>query len=245
MKKINFQNPKGKRLVGVLHSPKEKTDKIVIICHGFTANKDRDRLVKIGDVYAENGIAALRFDFGGSGESYDTAISIGDQVDDLKSAIEFVKSKGYKNIGLQGESLGGLIAILVNSQDVKTMVLWAPVTKGKDKIEILSEEKLTEKELEEKGYFIKKKDSREFKIPRKYFEERVKINQKELLLRIKCPVLILHGDKDDTVPLEHSKEAVKILQDARLEIINGGGHKLDEKIDVVSSFSVNWFKKHL
>lgn len=249
MKKISFKNSKEKELAGILHIPKEPTDSIIIIAHGFTSNKDRERLIKIAGTYAENGLAALRFDFGGSGESYETEINIENQVDDLKSAIKFVKGKGYNKIGLQGESLGGLISLLVYpayNEEIKTMVLWAPVTKGKDKLkEVLIQERLSEKDLEKKGYIIKKKDNREFKISKKYFEERQSINRTKILSKIKCPVLILHGDEDETIPLSDSKEALQYLKDAQLEIIKGGDHKLDEKINIVFPLSLNWFKENL
>ncbi len=69
MQKIVFQNSKGEKLVGVLHLPKQKTAGVFIIAHGFTANKDRSRLIKIAQVLARQALAAFRFDFGGCGES--------------------------------------------------------------------------------------------------------------------------------------------------------------------------------
>jgi len=241
--KINFENSKGQKLVGVLHLPKEKTDKIVILAHGSCSNKDRERLVKAGEAYAKNRIDALRFDFGGSGESYNTKIIIENQVDDLKSAIKFVKDKNYKNVGLQGESLGGLISLLAYNKEIKAMVLLAPVTKSKIPSIIKKEE--FKQELNEKGYITYKKDNRKFIIPEKYFQERSEVNQKQLLSRIDCPVMIIHGNKDSTVPLEHSKEAIEILRDAKLEIIKGGTHSLKEKTKEIIPILVNWFNTHL
>ena len=109
MEKVSFKNSEGLELAGVLHTLEKQADSAIIISHGFCSNKDRERTVEVANLYAENGFAALRFDFGGSGESYKTEISVGKQVDDLKLAIEFVKGTGYKKIGLQGESLGGLV----------------------------------------------------------------------------------------------------------------------------------------
>ncbi len=245
--KVNFKNSKGKNLVGILHIPDMKTDAIVIICHGFCSAKDRERLINVAEAYSKKGISALRFDFGGSGESYETEITIKNQIDDLISTIAFVKSKGYKRIGLQGESLGGLVSVLAYTPNIKTMVLWAPVTKGKDKLkEILEQEKLSGEELEEKGYLTKIKYGREYKIPKQYFEERLKVNQKEILLKIKTPILIIHGNKDDSVPLQSSKEAMNYLpRGSKLEIIDGGNHTLENKMGKVIPLSVNWFEEYL
>lgn len=243
--RVEFTNTKGNKLVGVLHTPKEKTSKIVVIAHGFCANKDRERLIQIGETYSENNIAAFRFDFSGSGESDEDEITVENQIDDLKSAIAYVKSLRYEDIGIQGESLGGLVALEVWNSEVKTMVLWAPVTNSKDKLkEVLVQEKLSEEELNEKGYVLKKKDGREFKVPKKYFQERLEVSQEELLGNIRCPVLILHGDKDDCVDLEDSKQAMDHLENGELNIIEGAGHILDVRHETFD-LTLDWFKKHL
>lgn len=242
--KIRFQNSRGTRLVGVLHLPDKKTSSAVIISHGFAANKDRTRLIRLAESLSKNGFAALRFDFGGCGESEDREITLKSQVDDLKSAIRYMREKGYSNIGLLGESLGGLTSILACDDEIKTLVLWAPVTKSKTGFRIQKEE--LGQEMNEKGLIIFQKSGREFKIPKEYLEERQAVNQRQILSKIKTPVLIIHGDKDSSIPVEESKQAMQFLPEgSRLEIIRGGDHKLDHKMCEVIPLSVNWFKKHL
>ncbi|MCK5600868.1 alpha/beta hydrolase [Candidatus Pacearchaeota archaeon] len=242
--RVSFRNSRDLEIVGILHTPEVKTDSIIIMSHGSSSNKDREKSVKAASAYAKSGIAALRFDFGGSGESYDSEISIDGQVDDLKSAIKFAKGQGYSNIGLQGDSLGGLVSILAYNSEITAMLLTAPVTAGASP-SLLRKEGVSE-ELEEKGYIIKEKDGKQFKFPKEYFEFRKNVNQEEILSTIKCPVLIIHGNADETVPLENSKEAIKYLpEESKLEIIEGGTHKLDTKLDEVIPLSLNWFKKYL
>ncbi len=100
-------------------------------------------------------------------------------MDDLKSAINFVKDKGYSTMGLQGDSLGGLVSILSYNSEIKAMVLWAPVTYKK--VSGVLKKEGAKKELEEKGYVLKEKDGRTFKFPKSYFDIRENINQE------KCP----------------------------------------------------------
>ncbi len=244
MEKIAFQNSRGTKLAGVLHLPKEKANSAIIISHGFAADKDRACLIKLADSLSENGFTVLRFDFGGCGESEDREITVKNQVDDLKSAIEYMIKKGYSNMGLLGESLGGLISILAYDDEIKALVLWAPVTKSK--IPSILQKKELRQELNDRGFIVYQKDGRGFKIPKKYLEERQAVNQKEILSKIKAPVLIVHGDKDYTVPLEQSKEAMQFLSGGSiLEIVKYGDQKLDDKMNEVMPLSVNWFKKHL
>jgi len=241
MEKVDFKNSKGLNLSGVLYIA--NSSRAIIISHGFAANKDRERLIKLSGILSKGEFGVLRFDFSGCGESEDDVISVKGEVDDLKSAIKFMKNKGYNEIGLLGESLGGLISILCYSQDIKTIVLFAPVTASK-KPSIFEEG--MEEELAEKGFATKHKDGRIFKISKEYFEARDNINQEEILSKIKCPVLIIHGTEDDSVSLEDSKEAMQYFPEgSKLEIIEGAGHKLEEDIDKVIILSLNWFKKHL
>jgi len=247
MKKVSFRNSKGQKIAGVLHNPENKTNSIVIITHGSCSTKDRKRLIDAAESYSKEGISALRFDFGGCGESYEDGITINGEVSDLKSAIKFVKDNGYQNIGLQGESLSGFVFSIAYTPEIKTMVLWAPFTENTDRLEeVLEQDKLNGAGLEEKGYVIKVKHGRDYKIPKQYFEERLAVNQKEMLSKIKSPILIIHGDADDCVPLEASREAIQYLPEgSKLEVIKGGSHTLDDKIEEVISLSANWFKEHL
>ncbi|MEW6171377.1 MAG: alpha/beta hydrolase [Candidatus Omnitrophota bacterium] len=232
------------KLVGILHKLENKTKLAVVISHGFTAKKERPRLIKLAEELSKSGIAALRFDFGGCGESQDKEITVQEQVDDLKSAINYLRKQGHINIGLLGESLGALTSILAYDDKIKAIVLWAPVTKAKS-LSIIQDAELGQK-LNREGFIIYKKEGKDFKIPKEYLIERQLVNQQEILSKIKCPILIFHGTKDDTIPLKDSQEAMQFLsKDSKLEIIEDVGHKLEEKMDMIIFTSVKWFKKYL
>ncbi|HEY4498844.1 MAG TPA: alpha/beta hydrolase [Candidatus Paceibacterota bacterium] len=246
MERITFQNSDGLNLVGALHVPAQQKSAAVIICPGFTSNKDRPRHVQMAEALAKNGIAAFRIDFGGCGESEDREITVKGEIDDLRSAIRFMSQKGYMDIGLLGESLGGLVALEVYDDGIKATVLWAPVTSNLRTTEITDEQQAA---LNEKGYYVREKDGRKHKIPGIYLEERAKVDRKQLLSRIKIPVLIVHGTADTTIPIQKSEEAIKLLPEgSRLEIIENwqhGDHKMDESMDVIIPKTVEWFKSHL
>lgn len=249
MKKgINFKGAKNTNLIGVLETPNMEVSKIVIVAHGFTSNKDRGRFIKLSKSLAQSGIACFRFDFGGSGESDDRHICLQDEIEDLKSAIELVKSKGFSHIGLMGESLGGLVSLeAYNSKSISSIVLWAPAIMPRDlKPELSPEQK---NELESKGYCSREKDGRIFKISRKYLEEKKNIQTDEILGRIDIPVLIIHGSADQTVPLSDSKFAItKLPQGTKLEIIEGwkhGDENMEKMMGVIIPLTINWFLEAL
>jgi len=73
------------------------------------------------------------------------------------------------------------------------------------------------------------------------FKDREQVNQKKLLKNINCPVLILHGDEDDRVPLKDSQSAMNILDDkGDLYIIEGEGHGFLNSIEIVIDKTINW-----
>jgi pimeloyl-ACP methyl ester carboxylesterase len=46
----------------------------------------------------------------------------------------------------------------------------------------------------------------------------------EHLARVRTPVLLLHGDRDELIPLAHSRALQAVAPHARLHVVPGGGH---------------------
>ncbi len=247
MKKVNFKNSRNLNLVGNLYSANSKS--LIILVHGYTGDKSEwGRFDKTAEALNKLNYNVLAFDFSGCGESDNDSLTVDKQIDDLKSAIKFVLDKGLIKIGLLGLSLGGLISLKVYNKNIKTIVLWAPVTNKQDfTTKNFTEEQL--KELKEKGFITKTRDKGVRKIfitDKQMFEDRKHINQEELLKNVKCPVLIIHGDKDDRVPLKDSKKAIKYLsKESKLEIIKGADHGFYEHLDNLIELTTAWFSKYL
>ena len=250
MQKVNFKNSRNLNLVGNLSLA--DSDSIIVIAHGFTGDKSEwGRFDTTAEALNKAGYNVLAFDFSGSGESDDDSLTVGKQVDDLNCAIKYVLDRGFKKIGLLGLSLGGLVSLKVYSpeKNIKTMVLWAPVTNKKENY---AEKKFNQeelKELKERGYITKIMEAgvrKKIIIDKQMIYDRESINQKELLSNINCPVLIIHGNQDESVPLEDSKSAIKYLSsESKLEIVEGADHQFTEQLDTIISLTTNWFKQHL
>jgi alpha-beta hydrolase superfamily lysophospholipase len=243
MQKVSFMNSRGLRLVGVLHATESPTKKAVIISHGFSSNKEgsHGKFSKIAESLAAMGIASLRFDFSGCGESDPDTITVSKEVDDLKSAIAFMRSKGYARIALLGSSLGGLVSILAYDKGIRTLVLWAPVTKAKVPSSVKSPE--VRKELEKKGSIIIRNKKGEYRVGREFLAERLGFEREGAMSQVKCPVLIVHGDADDVLPFQDSVEAIRLMpKGSRLEVIKGANHHFTGKVDRVVSVSLEWLK---
>ena len=246
MNELVFKNSVGLRLSGFLIKPERQIPGIVIMSHGFMMDRyERGQFPKMAEALKAIGIASLLFDYTGSGQSDDTLITVTRQADDLSSAIRFVKTLGYLKIGLLGVSLGGLYSILAYSTNVSTIVLWAPVTESKIPGKLKEPHVL--KDFEQKGYtLIKNRAGKVFTVGKRYYQERLSVDQKAILSRIKCPSLILHGSKDTIIPLRHSEKALKYLPEgSRLWIIHEADHSFATHLELIVTLSADWFSRFL
>jgi uncharacterized protein len=128
----------GQRLWGMLHLPLEVTQPVptVLMLHGFTGQRlEPHRLfLLLSRQFAEHGIASLRFDFRGSGESEGTfdQMTVAREVEDVVAAYHFLKSRPEvdgSRLGLMGLSMGGMVSALSVAQpglEFKALSLWAP-----------------------------------------------------------------------------------------------------------------------
>lgn len=244
MDKIQFKNSRGINLTGVFHEVDNPVAAVVMV-HGFTSHKEsRGKFGKLGELLSSKGILAFRYDAGGSGESESAPVTVENYLDDLKSALKLVKEKGITKVGLLGSSLGGLCSMLAYDTSVKAMVLWAPVTMAKTP-RIFDDSKIR-KQLTRDGSFIINKRDRDFTIPKQYLMERETLKHEEILSKVKCPTLIIHGTDDLSIPSKHSEWAMEFLAPkSELKLIKGSDHYFTGYEDEVVSLSLEWFKNHL
>src|SRR3989344_6718620 len=126
METVSFSDSKGNQLLGILSIPKQAKS-IVIMSHGFTSSKDGRLYLELENELNKVGIGTFRYDYYGHGPLYCKGSAYGVSkdatiskcVDSLKAALEFVRSKGDYNIGLVGSSFGGLISLIIASEDSK------------------------------------------------------------------------------------------------------------------------------
>lgn len=135
---VKFINPEsGDTLAGTLTLPKvnERCTAVILVSGSGPQNRDEELLghkpfLVLADYLTRNGIAVLRYDDRGIGEStgdFKGATSE-DFAKDALAAVDFLKTRNEINkIGVAGHSEGGLIAPIaaVQSDDVDFIVLMA------------------------------------------------------------------------------------------------------------------------
>ena len=156
--KVEFKDSEGNNVVGILSNPTESSS-VVILAHGFTTSKDSSTNVWLEKEFNQENIAALRIDLYGHGESEGNFedITISKAVDDILSAIDFVKRKGFTSIGLMGSSFGGMASILAasKSNDLKVLALKCPVSDYITKL-LTQKNKFPKEIWKEQGFIMHK-----------------------------------------------------------------------------------------
>jgi len=234
--RLIFKNSKGDKLVGILSNPtNDKTKPIIILCHGFSGHKDSKTYPRFQEVLNKKGIAIFRFDFYGHGESDGKFedITISEALDDVLKAIEFIKLLGYKKIGLFGSSFGGMASILAASKtdDLFILALKSPVSDCVGKIIAQTTQYPIEK-WKRNGYIIHvNSNGIKQRLNYSFYQDAENLSVYEAAKNINIPTIIVHGNKDDVVPVEQSKRTASIIKDCRLEILPSCNHQYDKKED--------------
>jgi len=135
----------GQNVVGTLNLPDQTTNPpVVLLLHGFTGSRDELEIPSVNEgifsraarMWAEQGVASLRIDFRGSGESEgafaDTTLD--GQIKDGLSALDYLSRRGdidKDRMALAGWSMGGAVGAAVaarTAHDLDAVALWAPGT---------------------------------------------------------------------------------------------------------------------
>jgi len=230
---VSFES-EGQRISGILHLPDEKNPPCVIASHGLLSSKNSEKYIALGERISREGMAMLRFDFRGMGESggseQDNTIS--KKVADLNAGVDFVRSyPGLGNrVGLMGSSLGGFVSLIRASGDkeIHAVVTWAAPIHLDD--------------LRTKNH------GEDYPLPPDVFFEDLLRHRLVPLLPKVSHCLVIHGEEDELVPLD---QALGILTHLRvpkeLHVIGGADHRLTHPAhrQRAIDLTADWFKKYL
>jgi uncharacterized protein len=225
----------GYNLSGVLHIPVkgELPYPVVVMFHGFTGNKSEGHFIftKTARCLSDKGIAVLRFDFMGSGDSEGRFedMTLYTEMKDGESALNFIlqdKRFNKNRVGILGLSMGAITASFIASEyRTKALILWSPLAYPK-----LIEKKILTKKL--KSILLKK--GRVYPpgmgnyLGKIFFESLNAVNPLNYAGSYKNNTLVIHTKDDPTLPLNHSLGYFEAFHKnalfPRLIILDEGGH---------------------
>ncbi|MFQ6122858.1 MAG: alpha/beta hydrolase [Dehalococcoidales bacterium] len=204
--------------------PVEDSEKVIIMLHGGEGHR-ADPAAKMLDIAAglvEHGYNVLMFDLRGHGESDGNRMSAGYyEKRDALGAIDYVKGRGFKRIGVLGFSMGAATALMATAEngDVDAIVADSSFADLKDMME---------------PEFSKRTNFPKFFLPTLLFMVKIMygvdfnaIKPVELVSKLAPrPVFFIHGELDEIVPLEHAYRLQQASQNPQnqLWIVPQAGH---------------------
>jgi putative redox protein len=249
--KLYFKNRDGKRLAARLDIPlDEKPTAFALFAHCFTCTKNFNAVVNIDRALALHGIAVLRFDFTGLGESEGdfAETSFSTNVADLVAAAEFLKENFEAPKLLIGHSLGGA-AVIHAAQEIPSVEAVSTIAAPAELGGLLRfvEEKEIEK-LESGGETAIKIGGRDFRIKKQFLDDLRQGSVEAAVRALKKPLLIFHSPVDEVVSIDN---AAKIFVAARhpkgFISLDSADHLLSNREDslYVGSVLAAWASKYL
>ena len=227
---------------------------MVILMHGIFSSKNFTPMPAIARSLAKEGIASIRFNFGGhwSSEGKMQLMTIENEIADAIAIWHYASSLPYvTRIGMLGHSQGGLVASMTagriatmpaTTKPLYALVLIAPATVLKNACQ---NGKLFDARFDPVNPPEYVKCFGLMKLGREYLLTTQQLDIYGTASAYQGPVLILHGENDRLVPLWCSQQYLTTYSTTpQLTIIEGENHRISRKTKKVATLVTQFFKQH-
>jgi uncharacterized OsmC-like protein/alpha/beta superfamily hydrolase len=247
---VRFPNGSGQMLAGRLDMPPNGTPRAyALYAHCFTCGKDVRSAVNIGRALAREGIAMLRFDFTGLGESEgdfaDTTFS--GNVADLKAAAGFLADKHQAPKILIGHSLGGT-AVLEAAHEIPSSVAVVTIGAPADPEHVAMLLGPAREKIEEEGAATVTLVGREFRFKKSFLDDLKMRPWADNLSGLRKALLVFHSPADKTVDISNAAQIFgAALHPKSFISLNEADHLLTRETDseYVGLILGAWASKYL
>lgn len=248
--KITFDNDSGHELSAFLEFPADtRPYAYAIFAHVFTGNKSLTATRHIARGLTQNGIAVLRFDFTGLGESEgdfaDTNFS--SNVKDLLAAANFLEENYEAPSILIGHSLGGAAVIFASSQlDSIKAVATVGAPSDPEHVTHLLRDKVDD--IIKLGKAKVNIGGRTFMIKKQFLEDLQNKNMFEILKQLKKPIMVLHSPQDNVVEIDNAAQIYHAAFHPKSFVsLDGADHMLTNKGDATyaGDMIANWVMRYI
>ena len=231
----------GAFIKGVLHSSKKTTSKTtVIFCHGFRGSMDGGgRAIVLAEKCALN-YNVVRFNFS-------PLNTLTGQVSELLSVIKYTKENFDGKIVLLGRSMGGSSSIIAASQSlgINGLILWStPIDTDETFSLSLGKEKFS---TLKNGFSLKLDDEwGTATLSPEFYQDLLKYDLKKLLTSLpQIPLLFIHGECDEIVPLKQAELAFEIAKEPKeFALVSKGDHRFIIGSHISNQAVLDWLFKY-
>ena len=227
----------GLTLRGELLKPDVEKCPVAIIFHGLMANRgmdDSSMFSRIASALAKKGIASVRFDFDGHGESDGDFedMTVYSELLDAAKIMKYVRGLDFaEDIYIVGHSQGALVGGMIAGyyrECVKKLVMLAPAATIKDDalkgscFGTMYDTYNTPEHMKMRNI-----EGDEFLLGEFYLRTARTLPVYETTSMFKGETLIIHGTNDQAVGVIGSKRYAECMENVKLDLIEGEQHGLD------------------
>ena len=227
---------------------------MVIFCHGFSGTKDGPLFELIADTLQAHGIASIRFDFNGHGESEGAFqdMTVPNEIEDAKKVVAYVRDLRYvSTIAIAGHSQGGVVASMtagILSEEhgepaFRAVALMAPAAVLRDDA-IRGNTMGKSYDPFDPGEYVELWGG--LKLGGNYIRTAFTLPIYETAVKYQGPALIIHGTADRVVPYTYGERFHQIWPKSELIIQDYFDHGFSQNVyrttDIVSEFLIRQLK---
>ena len=249
--KLQFENAEGNILAGLLEIPPKHIPiaRYALFAHCFTCGKDIAAASRISRALAMQGIAVLRFDFTGLGNSDGdfSNTNFSSNVQDLLAAAAMLKEQYQAPQLLIGHSLGGA-AVLAAAHHLESVcavaTIGAPATAKHVEHLFQSESELIAAE----GEAVVEIGGRQFLIKNQMLKDIDQYNSTQQIGKLDAALLVFHSPIDTIVSVDQAAEIFIAAKHPKSFIsLDNADHLLSKAVDAdyVGKTLAAWASRYL
>lgn len=258
--------------------PDSQPKPIVLFAHGFKGFKDWGHFNLLATYFAKQGFVFIKFNFAYNGTSVDNYEDMHDleafgqnnfslELDDMQALLNLLHSGNppitaneldLSRIYLVGHSRGGGAVILKAAEEprVKALATWAAVNRYDNRWDELHMGQWKQQGVQ---YVLNGRTGQQmplyYQIVEDFLENKHRLDIPTVVKNLKQPLLLLHGEEDETLPTQMAHDLKTWKPDAELHLLPktdhsfGGQHpypeeELPEAARAAADLTIDFFGRH-
>ena len=238
------------KLAAVIQTPEGKaTYPMVMILHGCTSERNFELLTTLANDLEAVGIASIRFDFNGHGESEGnfSDMTVLNEIEDAKKVYEYVrKLPEVTSIGIAGHSQGGVVTSMLagklGAKRISAIALMAPAA-------VLREDAIRGNLFDVHYDSLNPPETVEIfgghQVGRNYIVTAQNLPIYDTAKKYKGSALMVHGTGDTVVPYTYSIRYKNIYKKGKLEFLKGFDHGFSQDVTKPAKIVADYFARKL
>lgn len=249
---LTLDGGKGKLSAMIIKPTVKPGEKIpvAIVMHGFTGNKNSTLLQDISEELQKRGIASVRFDFNGHGQSEGKFedMTVPNEIDDALKVYSYVRSLPWAGpIALVGHSQGGVVACMtagkLTADSVKAVVLLAPAAVLREDAIRGNTQGVLYDPLDPPEKV--KMPGRDLYLGADYIRTAFSLPIYETAAQYHGPALMLHGNADHIVPYTYSERYHHVWPQSKLVVLEHFDHGFSQNQRLAAEIAADFLADEL